>query len=275
VGTLRNLIKDWTAISAFCFPLPVFWNSVTPMDPRQIVDGLIMYLGLIVLLTFHEFGHALHGLNSKVRYPSLAGTSVARDFVEFPSQLNENWLETPEVLSRFCIHYRTGEPIPADLVQKIKRAHTFNSGFQTVEYLAGAIVDMKLHLAGGASIDPDRFERDTLQSLGMPEEIVMRHRTTQFGHVFSGDQYSAGYYSYLWSEVLDHDAFEAFQEAGGAYDPQVAKRYHDDILSVGNTLDPAEAYRHFRGRDPRIDAYLRAKGFPVPAGPTAGAGAAP
>jgi peptidyl-dipeptidase Dcp len=224
---------------------------------------------------FHEFGHALHGLNSNVKYPRLAGTSVATDFVEFPSQLNENWLPTPEVLSRFCLHYRTGKPIPAELVEKIKRARTFNSGFATVEYLAGAIVDMKLHLAGNVSIDPDAFEADTLKSLGMPEEIVMRHRTTQFGHVFSGEQYSAGYYSYLWSEVLDHDAFEAFLEAGGPYDPRVAKRYHDDILSVGNTLDPAEAYRHFRGRDPRIDAYLRAKGFPAPAGSAASASAMP
>jgi len=252
---------------------PIVSNNTNFVPPRPGEPVLISWDDAVTL--FHEFGHALHGLNSKVWYPSLAGTSVARDFVEFPSQLNENWLETPEVLSRFCIHYRSGEPIPADLVQKIKRAHTFNSGFQTVEYLAGAIVDMKLHLAGGAAIDPDRFESDTLSSLGMPQEIVMRHRTTQFGHVFSGDQYSAGYYSYLWSEVLDHDAFEAFLEAGGPYDPRVAKRYHDDILSVGNTLDPAEAYRHFRGRDPRIDAYLRAKGFPVPASPTAGASATP
>jgi peptidyl-dipeptidase Dcp len=252
---------------------PIVSNNTNFLPPKPGEPVLISWDDAVTL--FHEFGHALHGLNSDVRYPSLAGTNVATDFVEFPSQLNENWLPTAEVLSRFCVHYRTGKPIPAELVEKIKRARTFNSGFQTVEYLAGAIVDMKLHLAGNVTIDPDTFEADTLKSLGMPEEIVMRHRTTQFGHVFSGDQYAAGYYSYLWSEVLDHDAFEAFLEAGGPYDPRVAKRYHDDILSVGNTLDPAEAYRHFRGRDPRIDAYLRAKGFPPPAGSAAGANATP
>ncbi len=252
---------------------PIVSNNTNFLPPRPGEPVLISWDDAVTL--FHEFGHALHGLNSDVTYPTLAGTNVATDFVEFPSQLNENWLQTPEILSRFCVHYRTGKPIPAELVDKIRRARTFNSGFQTVEYLAGAIVDMKLHLAGNVSIDPDAFERDTLKSLGMPEEIVMRHRTTQFGHVFSGDQYAAGYYSYLWSEVLDHDAFEAFLEAGGPYDPRVARRYHDDILSVGNTLDPAEAYRHFRGRDPRIDAYLRAKGFPPQAGSAAGASATP
>jgi peptidyl-dipeptidase Dcp len=252
---------------------PIVSNNTNFVPPKPGEAVLISWDDALTL--FHEFGHALHGLNSDVRYPSLAGTNVATDFVEFPSQLNENWLQTPEVLSRFCIHYRTGKPIPAELLEKIRRARTFNSGFETVEYLAGAIVDMKMHLAGNVTIDPDTFEADTLKSLGMPEEVVMRHRTTQFGHVFSGDQYSAGYYSYLWSEVLDHDAFEAFVETGGPYDPRVAKRYHDDILSVGNTLDPAETYRHFRGRDPRIDAYLRAKGFPLPAGTAADASAAP
>jgi peptidyl-dipeptidase Dcp len=214
---------------------------------------------------FHEFGHALHGLNSDVKYPSLAGTNVVRDFVEFPSQLNENWLATPEVLSRFAVHYQTGKPIPPELVAKIKKASTFNQGFATVEYLASALVDMKLHLAGDRPIDPTEFERTTLASLGMPAEMVMRHRTPQFGHIFSSDAYSAGYYSYLWAEVLDHDAFEAFTEAGGAYDKTVAKRLHDDIMVVGNSVDPGQAYRNFRGSDPKIDGLLRARGFSVQA----------
>ncbi|HET6266618.1 MAG TPA: M3 family metallopeptidase [Acidobacteriota bacterium] len=220
---------------------------------------------------FHEFGHALHGLNSNVMYPTLAGTNVPRDFVEFPSQMNENFLSTDEVLTRFAVHYQTGKPIPKELVDKIEKAATFNQGFQVTEYLAGALVDMKLHLSTAATIDPDAFEKDALKELGMPEEIVMRHRTPQFAHIFSSDGYSAGYYSYLWSEVLDHDAFDAFLETGNAFDPATAKRYHDDIMSVGNTVDPAQAYRNFRGRDPKIDAYLKAKGFPVPAAASAGA----
>lgn len=210
---------------------------------------------------FHEFGHALHGLNSSVTYPGLAGTNVPRDFVEFPSQLNEHWLMTPEVLSRFCLHYQTGKPLPQDLIDKIQKAKTFNQGFMTVEYLSAAIVDMKLHLAGSEPIDPDAFEKKTLAEIGMPAEIVMRHRTPQFQHIFAGDGYSAGYYSYLWSAVLDEDAYQAFEEAGGPYDKAVAKRYHDNIVSVGNTIDPAEAYRKFRGRDPKVEALLKARGF--------------
>jgi peptidyl-dipeptidase Dcp len=214
---------------------------------------------------FHEFGHALHGLNSSVNYPSLSGTSVPRDYVEFPSQILERWLATPEVLERFALHYQTGRPIPKQLVEKIERASTFRQGFDTVEYLASALVDMKLHLAGAQPIDPDAFERQTLAALGMPHEIVMRHRTPQFTHVFSGEGYAAGYYSYLWSDVLAADAWEAFTDAGGPWDPAVAKRLHDDVFAVGNTIDPADGYRAFRGRDPNIDALMRKRGFPVPA----------
>jgi peptidyl-dipeptidase Dcp len=219
---------------------------------------------------FHEFGHALHDLNSAVTYPTQAGTSVATDFVEFPSQLNENWLSTPEILSKFAVNAK-GEPIPPALVAKIRKAATFNQGFDVTEFMASAIYDMKIHLAGGGDIDPDKFEAETFAALGLPKEVVMRHRPTQFAHIFSGDGYAAGYYSYLQSEVLDHDAFEAFLENGGPYDKTMAKRYHDDIVSVGNTIDAAQAYRNFRGRDPKIDAYLRSKGFPLSAAAASGA----
>ena len=215
---------------------------------------------------FHEFGHALHGLSSNVTYPSLAGTNVARDYVEFTSQLLEHWLSTPEVLNKFALHYQTGKPIPRELVQKIERAATFNEGFDTLEYLASAIVDLKLHTAGGDQpIDPDKFERETLTALGMPSEIVMRHRTPQFNHIFSGDGYSAGYYSYLWSDTITADAYEAFTEGKGAYDKDVAKRLRDNVFAIGNTVDPADAYRAFRGKDPGIEPLLRKRGFPVPA----------
>ena len=213
---------------------------------------------------FHEFGHALHGLSSNVTYPSVSGTAVARDYVEFPSQLLEHWLATPEVLNRYAVHYQTGKPIPQALVDKIERASTFNEGFATTEYLASALVDMKMHLAGNQTIDADRFERETLAELGMPRQIVMRHRPPHFLHVFSSDGYSAGYYSYLWSDVITADAAEAFREGGGFYDPGVAGRLREHIFSVGNTIDPAEGYRRFRGRDPKIDALMRKRGFPLP-----------
>ncbi|QGX38332.1 M3 family metallopeptidase [Permianibacter aggregans] len=210
---------------------------------------------------FHEFGHALHGLLSNVKYPTLAGTATARDFVEFPSQINEHWLSTPEVLNQFALHYQTGKPIPAELVEKIDRAQTFNEGFRSMEYLASAMIDMKLHLAGGKKIDPDKFEREELKKLGLPEEIVMRHRTPHFGHVFAGDGYSAGYYSYLWSDSLTADAWEAFMEGKGPWDKEVAQRFVKTILSAGNTKDQAEMFREFRGRDVKTDALMRKRGF--------------
>ena len=233
-------------------------NFVKPAPGQPVLiswdDGITM---------FHEFGHALHGLNSNVTYPSLASPNQAQDFVEFPSQLNENWLSTPEVLSRFAVDVN-GKPIPADLVAKIQKSKTFNTGFTVGEYLASAIMDMKLHTADPATIgDPDVFEKTELAKLNMPAEMVMRHRTPQFQHIFAGDGYAAGYYSYLWAEVLDHDAYEAFTEAGGPYDKAVAKRLHDDIMQVGYSVPPDVAYRNFRGRDPEVAAYLRSKGFPV------------
>ena len=214
---------------------------------------------------FHEFGHALHGLSSNVTYPTLSGTSVSRDYVEFPSQLLEHWLSTPEVLQKFAVHYQTGKPIPQALVDKIEKAATFNEGFDTTEYLASALVDMKLHLAGDQKIDPDKFERETLAALKMPKELVMRHRTPQFGHAFSSDGYSAGYYSYLWSDVITADAFGAFVEGKGPYDKAVGAKLVKNIFSIGNTVDPADAYRAFRGRDPRVEALMKKRGFPVPA----------
>lgn len=210
---------------------------------------------------FHEFGHALHGLSSDVKYPSLSGTSVARDYVEFPSQLLEFWLSTPEVLNKFALHFQTGKPIPKELLAKLEKASTFNLGFSTVEYLGSALVDMKLHLAGARDIDPDAFEKETLAALGMPEEIVMRHRTPHFGHVFASDGYSAGYYSYLWADTLSSDAYEAFVEAKGPYDPAVAEKLRKHVFSVGDTIDPADGYRAFRGRDAGIDALMRKRGF--------------
>ena len=209
---------------------------------------------------FHEFGHALHGLNSNVTYPSLSGTNTARDFVEFPSQFNEHYVQTPEVLS--FLKDAKGHALPKELIKKIDRAKTFNSGFDMVEFLASAIVDMKLHLAGDKTIEPREFERETLKEIGMPSEIVMRHRIPHFGHLFNGEDYAAGYYGYLWAQVLDEDAYEAFKETGNPYNPETARKFHDEVLSVGNTVDPADAYRKFRGRDPKVDALLRSRGFP-------------
>jgi peptidyl-dipeptidase Dcp len=210
---------------------------------------------------FHEFGHAIHYFLSDVRYPSLSGTP--RDFVEYPSQVHENWLLTPEILNRFAKHHQTGQPMPQALVDRIQRASTFNQGFATVEYLASALVDMEMHIRPEGVTDPDAFERETLQRLGMPREIAMRHRLPQFNHLFSSDAYSAGYYSYLWSETMDADTWAAFEEAGNVWDPATARRFADTLLSTGNVIDRAEAYRAFRGRDPDVAALLRKRGFPT------------
>jgi peptidyl-dipeptidase Dcp len=213
---------------------------------------------------FHEFGHALHGLNSNVHYPTLAGTNVKRDFVEFPSQLNEYWLTTPEVLNKFAVHYETGKPIPAELIAKIEKSKHFNQGFSTVEYLAAAIYDLKIHTAPtDKPIDPGAFEKKVMAEIGCPTEIVMRHRPTQFGHIFAGDGYSAGYYAYLWADTLTADAAEAFVEAGSFYDKKTAKKLYESIMSVGNSIPAEEAFRKFRGRDADSNALMRDRGFPV------------
>ena len=209
---------------------------------------------------FHEFGHGLHGLLSDVTYPSISGTSVSRDFVELPSQLYEHWLMVPEVLQRFAIHHETGKPMPAKLAQRIKKARNFNQGFSTVEYVASALVDMELHaLPEVEGLDVDTFERTTLKRLGMPREIVMRHRIPHFLHIMGG--YAAGYYSYLWSEVMDADAFQAFEEAGDAFHPATAKRLKKYIYSAGNQRDPLAAYVAFRGRAPEIAGMLKKRGL--------------
>ena len=240
---------------------PLISNTSNFVKPGAGEPALISWDDALTL--FHEFGHGLHGLCSQVEYPSQSGTSVARDFVEFPSQIYEHWLSTPEVLGRFAIHYETGEPLPQALFEKITRAATFNQGFATTEFLASALIDMKLHLAGDADIDPETFERETLAELGMPREIVMRHRTPHFAHIFAGDGYSAGYYSYLWADVLTADAAEAFEQAGGFFDPDVAQRLLSTVLAVGDTVDPADSYRAFRGRDADPSALLRKRGFPT------------
>jgi peptidyl-dipeptidase Dcp len=211
---------------------------------------------------FHEFGHGLHGLLSNVVYPSLSGTSVFTDFVELPSQLYEHWQEQPQVLRQFARHYKTGEPLPDDLLQRFLAARKFNQGFATVEYVSNALIDLEFH-SQPASVAQDvrAFERKELDKIGMPEEIALRHRPTQFGHIFSGDHYAAGYYSYMWSEVMDADAFGAFEEAGDIFDPKVARRLHDNIYSSGGSRDPEDAYVAFRGRPPEPEALLRRRGL--------------
>ncbi len=212
---------------------------------------------------FHEFGHALHYLSSNVAYPTLNGG--VRDYTELQSQLMERWLQTDEVIDNYLVHVETGEPIPDELVAKIRSAATFNQGFETTEYTASAIMDMKYHTMDPSGLDVDAFERETLAELGLPGEIVMRHRSPHFTHAFSGEGYSAGYYSYDWAEVLVADAAEAFAEApGGFYDPEVAARMVEYLYAVRNAVDPADAYREFRGRDATVDALMRARGFPVP-----------
>jgi peptidyl-dipeptidase Dcp len=243
-------------------------NLTKPVTPL-IVNNCNFNKGEPALLSFdeartlfHEFGHALHGLLSQVRFPRLSGTNVATDFVELPSQIYEHWMDVPQTLERFAIHAETGKPIPKELIEKLNKARNFNKGFATVEFLASALVDMDYHaLENPGEIDPAKFQQAALDRIGMPKEIVMRHASPHFQHVFAGDGYSAGYYSYMWSEVLDADGFETFKETKNVFDPATAKRLYDYIYSAGGTRDYAEAYRLFRGRDPRIDALLEGRGL--------------
>jgi peptidyl-dipeptidase Dcp len=239
---------------------PIISNNSNFMKPPPGEPVLISWTDAVTL--FHEFGHGLHGLNSAVTYPSLAGTSVVRDFVELPSQLNERWLPTPELLSRFAVHYETGEPMPAALTDKVLAAQNFRQGFNTTEYLACAILDLEAHLGADEALDARDFEREALERLGMPKEIILRHRLPHFSHVFSGEGYAAGYYNYIWADALSADAAEAFAEApGGFYDKGLAEKLLTEVLSIGNTVEAAEAYRRFRGRDYGTDALMRSRGF--------------
>lgn len=210
---------------------------------------------------FHEFGHALHAFSSKVVYPALGGSQ--RDFVEYPSQVHEHWVLTRPIIEGFLKHVETGQPMPQALVDKVEAADTFNQGYATVSYLSSALVDMDLHTQGTPPTDIDKFERDSLARLGMPREIVMRHRLPQFNHLFTSDAYSAGYYSYLWSEVMDADTWAYFKDSGDVFNPDIAARYKAIILAEGNSSDRADAYRRFRGRDPDVAALLRVRGFPT------------
>jgi peptidyl-dipeptidase Dcp len=239
---------------------PIILNICNFSKPAAGEPALLSFEDARTL--FHEFGHALHGLLSNVTYPLLAGTAVPSDFVELPSQLYEHWLEVPEILQKYARHAHTGEPMPKALLDRVLATRTFNQGFATVEYTACALVDLDIHaLPESAKLDVGQFERDDLARIEMPAGIVMRHRLPHFQHLFSGGGYAAGYYSYMWSEVLDADAFEAFSETGNAFDPETAKRLRDFIYGAGNLRDPAEAYKAFRGRLPAVDALLKKRGL--------------
>ncbi|MCA3564206.1 MAG: M3 family metallopeptidase [Methylocystis sp.] len=239
---------------------PIITNVMNFSKPAAGEPALLSFDDARTL--FHEFGHALHGMLSDVTYPSLSGTNVPRDFVELPSQLYEHWLEQPEILGKYAVHAQTGEPMPKALLDKLIATRTFNQGFSTVEYCASALVDLAFHtLADPGNIDVAAFEARTLAEIGMPPEITMRHRTPHFSHVFSGEGYSAGYYSYLWSEVLDADAFEAFREQGDSFDPETAKALSTYIYAAGHSREPDVAYTLFRGRLPTVDALLAKRGL--------------
>ncbi len=238
--------------------IPIVYNVCNFAKPA---DGKPALLSLDDARTlFHEFGHALHGMLSNVTYPSVSGTGVSRDFVELPSQLYEHWLTVPEILKKYAVHYRTGEPMPQALLDKVLAARTFNSGFATVEFTSSALVDMAYHTAESVS-DPMALEAAALEKIGLPTSIVMRHRSPHFLHVFSGDGYSAGYYSYMWSEVLDADAFAAFEETGDPFDAAMAAKLKGHIYSIGGAVDPEDAYKAFRGKLPSPEAMLIKKGL--------------
>ncbi|SMC76857.1 M3 family metallopeptidase [Rhizobium sp. RU36D] len=238
--------------------IPFVYNVCNFAKPEEGKPALLSLDDARTL--FHEFGHALHGMLSNVTYPSVSGTGVSRDFVELPSQLYEHWLTVPEILKQYAVHFETGEPIPQALLDKVLAARNFNSGFATVEFTASALVDMAFHTADAVE-DPMAVQDKVLAEIGLPQSIVMRHATPHFQHVFAGDGYSAGYYSYMWSEVLDADAFAAFQEKGSAFDGETARKLRDNIYSVGGSIDPEEAYLAFRGKMPSPDAMLAKKGL--------------
>lgn len=238
---------------------PIIYNIMNFAKPPKGEPALLSMDEARTL--FHEFGHALHGMLSEVTWPSVSGTSVSRDFVELPSQLYEHWLTVPEVLEKHALHYRDGKPMPKALLDKMLAAQTFGAGFATVEFTASALVDMAYHARPDAPQEPLAFEAETLAGLDMPDTIAMRHRTPHFAHVFSGDGYSAGYYSYMWSEVLDADAFSAFEESGDPFNPELAARLRENIYSAGGSRDPEALYTAFRGKMPSPEAMMAKRGL--------------
>jgi peptidyl-dipeptidase Dcp len=257
-GAWMTTLRDQEKLRGDIRPL-----VVNVMNFNKAADGEPTLLSFDDAKTlFHEFGHALHALLSDVTYPLISGAGVLTDWVELPSQLYEHWLQRPEILRAFAVHYRTGEPMPEDLLRKILRARTFNQGFATVEYVACALIDLDLHAQASADgLDIGAFERSALAKIGMPEEIAMRHRPTQFQHLFAGDGYASAYYSYMWSEVLDADAFAAFEETGDIFDPATASSLRRHVYAAGGSRDPAELYVAFRGRLPTPDALLKQRGL--------------
>ncbi|MCB1383890.1 MAG: M3 family metallopeptidase [Notoacmeibacter sp.] len=241
--------------------MPVIYNVMNFAKPPAGEAALLSMDEARTL--FHEFGHALHGMLTEVRWPSVSGTAVSRDFVELPSQLYEHWLTVPEILRKHARHFKTGEPMPLELMERLLAAQSFDQGFATVEFTASALMDMAFHEGRHAPEDPIRFETETMERLQKPDAIAMRHRTPHFQHVFAGDGYSAGYYSYLWSEVLDADAFEAFKEAGDPFDPELAAKLKKHIYSAGGSQDPEELYTAFRGKMPSAEAMMRGRGLGV------------
>jgi peptidyl-dipeptidase Dcp len=253
-GAWMGSYRDQETLDGAVMPIVVNNNNFAKGEPTLLSFDEAETL-------FHEFGHALHGLLSRVRYPSQSGTAVRRDFVEFPSQIYEHWMSAPATLRRFAVHHRTGEPIPEELLRRLLAARHFNQGFAAVEYTAAALLDLAFHGAGAADgIDVERIERDVLTRIGMPAEIGVRHRPAHFQHLFAGNGYAAGYYAYLWAEALDADGFEAFTETGDVFDPALAARLRA-IYAAGDTRDPMELYVAFRGRAPQIDALLRHRGL--------------
>jgi peptidyl-dipeptidase Dcp len=254
-GAWMSILRAQCRIEGEVIPIVLNNNNFAKGNPTLLSFDDVRTL-------FHEFGHGLHGMLSDVRYERLAGTAVLRDFVELPSQLYEHWAEDREVLKRHARHVETGAPIPDALIDKLEAAAKFNQGFETVEYCASALIDLALHeRTDFGALDVDAFEREELTRIGMPPDAVMRHRLPHFLHLFSGSAYASAYYVYLWAEVLDCDAFEAFVEAGSAFDAPTARRLHDCIYSVGNSREPGEAYRAFRGRDARVEPMLKGRGL--------------
>jgi len=258
-GAWSSRYRDQESMDEAVTPIVVNNNNFARADASDAEPTLLSFDDARTL--FHEFGHGLHSLLSRVRYPSQSGTAVRRDFVEFPSQIFEHWMSVPETLRSYARHYRTGEPLPEQLLQRLLAARTFNQGFATVEYTASALIDLDLHrLAATETLDTVGFEQDFLERMEVPKEIGLRHRLPHFQHLFAGGGYAAGYYSYLWAEVLDADGFAAFIEAGDAFDPELAARLKA-IYSAGDTVDPMELYCAFRGREPAIAALLQQRGL--------------